>query len=156
MEASFSLGWHKQFRSNQHGGQSIALEWQVKCSPFNTAYQLIQGHVKYTQVTMTQIQDSIDKKVRRGRPSGMHELSPSSKTNKIKWKAKSDTDLWASDRKLEKCGWVCRGERTDAEVGRQWAFCAPLQIQKDESSPWHQPSSVAHSHSRTHNRGASG
>lgn len=39
--------------------------------------------MKYTQVTMTQIQDSIDKKVRRGRPSGMHELSPSSKTNKI-------------------------------------------------------------------------
>lgn len=67
MEASFSLGWHRQFRSNQHGGKSIALEWQVKFRPFITAYQLIQqGHVKYTQVTMTQIQDSIDKQSAEG------------------------------------------------------------------------------------------
>lgn len=67
MEASFGLGWHKQFRSNQHGGKSIALEWQVRFRPFVTAYQLIQqGHVKYTQVTMTQIQDSIDKKSAEG------------------------------------------------------------------------------------------
>lgn len=60
-----------------------------------------------------------------------------------KLKAKSDTDVWASDWKLEKCGWVCRGERgqTPKKAG-SGHFELLSKSKKDESSPWHQPNSL--------------
>lgn len=152
MEASFSVGWHEQSKVITMDG-SIALERQVK----NVVHSLLhtnwsnRGHEVDTNFTDTYLgsawQNAKGQAFRHAWVIINNKLM-----NKIK--AKSDTERRASGWKLEKCGWVHK-ERTDAEESRQWTFWAPLQIQKDESSPWHQPNShtltqiTCHTHTQT-------
>lgn len=114
-EASFSVGWHEQSHViTAEGG--IALQTGDRWSPFITAYQLIQqatGHKTHRHIFRTRLT-----KCRRGRPSGMHEWSSSSKRkinqsmNQIQ--VRSDADwrerVIGSWRSVGECA----EERTDA------------------------------------------
>lgn len=45
-------------------------------------------------------------------------------------------------------------ERTEAEESRQWTRWAPLQVRKDESSPWHHPRSLTRTHAQMRSVGS--
>lgn len=129
------------------GRHSTTDRWQMEsihyCIPTDPT-----GHG--TQNSQTHIQDSLDK-MQKGQ-AVRHAwviIIIKKKNQSINESNTSQIRRWlkrASDWKLEKL-WVSVQRRGQTpEKSRQWTFWVPLQVQRDESSPWHQPNTLAHTH----------